>query len=161
MMRLLLALILWAPLPLLSAPLSRGDHAIIMLIADSLRVPRSVADRLQIEEAGDPGTGAWGDSSAISHPGTDGWRSRGLYQISTRWQAYLVGKYFPHPSATWAWDDPIDSAVVGLGYLAALHRQFGTWERALWFYNCGRVTNVPSSTQAYAGRIVDAPEPKL
>jgi hypothetical protein len=37
-----------------------------------------------------------------------------------------------------------------------LHKQYGTWERALWFYNCGRVTNVGESTRAYALRIIEA-----
>ena len=136
-------------------PLSVSDHESIMLIADMLGVPRSVADRLQIEESGDPHTGAWGDSEAIGPVGSDGSRSRGLYGISMRWQSYLVGLYFPHPAQYFDWASPIDSAVVGLGYLAALHSRFGSWERALWFYNAGRVEDVPEETRAYARRIVE------
>ena len=125
-----------------------------MLIADSFAVPRSVADRLQIEEAGNPVTGHWGDSAAVGPVDRYGSRSRGLYQISTRWQAYLVAEYYPHPAEAFDWSNPLDSSVVALGYLASLHRRFGTWERALWFYNCGCVTDVPASTRAYATRIV-------
>lgn len=160
-MRIALALCLCiAVAPLSAVPLSDTDHRWIMTIADGLGVPRSVADRLQIEESGNPITGAWGDSEAISPPGADGSRSRGLYQISERWQSYLVGRYFPHAPELFAWDDPLDSAIVGLSYLAALHREYGTWERALWFYNRGSVVDVPQATREYARRVIEAREPK-
>jgi hypothetical protein len=155
---LLLALLL-PTLPLSAAPLSLADHAIIMSITDSLGVPRSVADRLQIEESGDPGTGAWGDSEKIGPVGADGSRSRGLYGISMRWQGYLVELYYPHEAHYFDWRNPIDSAVVGLGYLSALHHRFGNWFDALCYYNIGRIVNVPSSTREYARRIVDARAP--
>ena len=138
-----------------AAPLTRSEHAIIMTLADILGVPRSVADRLQIEESGDPRTGAWGDSEAQGPVGSDGARCLGLYQINPRWMADLVGRYYPHPAQYFDALNPIDSAVVALGYLSALHKRFGTWECALWFYNCGRVTDVPASTREYARRIVE------
>ncbi len=138
-----------------AAPITRGEHAIIMTLADVLGVPRSVADRLQIEESGDPSTGAWGDSEAQGPVGSDGARCLGLYQINPRWMADLVGRYYPHPAGYFDVCNPIDSAVVALGYLAVLHRRFGTWERALCFFNYGRVTDVPASTRSYARRIVE------
>lgn len=149
-----LALLLSAA-SLTAEPLTRAEHAMIMTLADAQGVPRSIADRLQIEESGDPRTGAWGDSEAQGPVGSDGARCLGLYQINPRWMADLVGRYYPHPARYFDALNPIDSAVVALGYLAVLHRRFGTWERALWFYNCGRVTDVPASTRSYARRIVE------
>lgn len=157
MKRLLLLSLALLAAPIAAEPLSRSDHAIIMSIADSLGIPRSVADRLQIEESGNPKTGAWGDSEAVSHPGAGGFRSRGLFGISMRWEAALVALYFPHAPALFDWRDPIDSAVVGLGYLAALHRRFGTWYLAAIYYNFGRLMDVPEGTRAYARRIVAWP----
>jgi hypothetical protein len=138
-----------------ATPISRYTHSIIMQIADNLNVPRSIADRLQIEESGDVDTGGWGDAERVSHRGADGARSRGLYMIHPKWQAYLVEHYYPAPAKFFVWSNPIDSALVGLGYLAALHKRFGTWERALWFYNLGRVTKVPRETREYAKRIIN------
>jgi len=144
-------------LTLSAAPISPEVHAIVLDIGTALGVPRSVADRLQIEESGDPHTGTWGCADAIGPVDCYGSRSRGLFQISTRWQNYLVGLYYPHPEKYFDWANPIDNAIVALGYLADLHRYLGTWERALWFYNSGRVTEVPESTKAYAARIVSWP----
>jgi hypothetical protein len=141
-------------MPLIAEPLSIRDHETIMVIADNLKVPRSIADRLQIEESGDKATGEWGDPSKLGYRGSDGYRCRGLYQIHPKWQAYLVWRYYPWPAKFFVWSNPIDSAFVGLGYIADLHRRFGSWERALWYYNLGRVTNVPPEVKAYARRIV-------
>jgi hypothetical protein len=148
-----LALALFS-LPLMADPLSARDHETIMEIADNLNVPRSIADRLQIEESGDKATGEWGDPAKLGYRGSDGYQCRGLYQIHPKWQAYLVGLYYPIPAKFFVWSNPIDSALVGLGYLAALHKRFGSWERALWYFNLGRVTNVPSDVRAYARRII-------
>lgn len=146
-------------LPLSAAPISRETHAIVMLIAEASGVPRSVANQLQIEESGDWHTGTWGDPCAVGPIGADGYRSRGLYGISMKWQAYLVSLYYPHAPAYFDWSNPCDSAVVGLGYLSALHKRFGTWELALYFYNCGRVVDVPEDTKSYARRIIEARKP--
>ena len=145
-------------LPLSATPISPEIHKIVLDIGASLGVPRSVSDRLQIEESGDPITGEWGYADAIGPVDCYGSQSRGLYQISTRWESYLVGLYYPHPAKYFDWSNPIDNATVALGYLSDLHRRLGTWERALWFYNCGRVTDVPENTQKYAQRIIDWPE---
>lgn len=137
-----------------AVPISKADHDTIMVIADNLNVPRSVADRLQIEESGDKATGEWGNPRKIGYRGADGVRCRGLYMIHPKWQAYLVEHFYPIPAKFFQWYNPIDSALVGLGYLSALHRRFGSWEKALWFYNLGRVTNVPRDVREYAKRIV-------
>lgn len=153
---LLLALVLSAA-SLSAMPLSCSDHAIIMILADAYGVPRSVADRLQIEESGDPVTGTWGDSEAVSKvPGPTGYHSFGLYQIYYEPVnlAYLLAHYYPHPPQYFDWRDPIDSAVVGLGYLADLHRRYGTWELAARHYT-GAVDS--ADTRAYARRIIDWP----
>ena len=55
--------------------------------------------------------------------------------------------------------NPLHNAEIAMRYLAALHRRFGSWERALWYYNCGRVVDVPGGTREYARRIVEAPMP--
>ena len=126
---------------------------IILLIGEASGVPRSVASALMLEESR-------GDPLAVGPKGSDGSRSRGLYQISERWQADLVARYYPHPAQYFDWADPLDSAVVGLGYLAALHRRFGTWYLALCYFNFGRVVDVPEGTKAYARRIVEARAPR-
>jgi hypothetical protein len=151
-------------LPLAAAPLSRADHAIIMSIAESLKVPRSVADRLQIEEAGDRDTGAWGDSEKIGPVGSDGARCLGLYQLNPLFIAWFLANFYPHAPEYFNWRNPIDSAVVGLGYLAWLHARLGNWYDATCAYNAGK-GNVLSGavarearyagTRAYARRIVE------
>jgi len=135
-----------------AAPLTRSEHAIIMTLADAAGVPRSIADRLQIEESGDPVTGAWGDPTKA---GTAAPHCLGLYQLNPEFLAWFLDRFYPHPAQAFDWANPLDNAVVALGYLAWLHARFGTWERALWYFNCGRVTDVPESTREYARRIVE------
>ena len=125
-----------SPHVLCATPISRADHAVIMQIADNLNVPRSVADRLQIEESGDKETGEWGNPEKLGYRGADGFRCRGLYMIHPKWQAYLVELYYPIPAKFFVWSNPIDSALVGLGYLAALHRRFGSCRRRRPSRNC-------------------------
>jgi len=133
-----------------SAPISRQEHSLVLAIGYALGVPTSVTDRLQIEESGEPSTGGWGHAAQI---GKDG--SRGLFQLSPVWQGYLVGLYYPHSARYFDVFNPIDNAVVALGYLADLHKRLGSWERALWYYNCGYVTDVPQKTRNYAERIIN------
>ena len=111
---------------LTAAPISPGVHAMVLDIAASLGVPRSVADALQIEESGWYKTGAWGEAEAIGPVDCYGSRARGLFAISQRWQDYLVGKYYPHPPGLFDVFNPTDNALVALGYLADLHRRYGT-----------------------------------
>jgi hypothetical protein len=140
-------------------PLSRGDHAIIMVLAESLGVPRSVADRLQIEESGDPLTGAWGDSEKIGPVGSDGARCLGLYQLNPRVLSWFLANFYPYDPRRFDWRDPIDNAVVALGYMRWLHDRLGTWYLSACAFNAGigKVWRgeVGARTQAYARRIVE------
>ena len=142
-------------LPLSAVPISPSLHAIILDIGASLGVPRSIADGLQIEESGDWHTGQWGSASQIGPVGSDGARCLGLYQLNPHGLAELVERFYPAPAKYFFVFNPIDNARVALGYLAALHRRFGSWKRALWYFNSGRVMNIPQSTREYAQRIIE------
>ena len=94
-----------------------------------------------VEESGWWKTGAWGNASAVNRSEPGGWESRGLYQIYMRpdnicsllerfWYAYK------EPEAFDAFN-PLHSAKLGLRYLAALHRKYGTWLEANARYNGG------------------------
>lgn len=176
MKRLPLALLLLAlSLPLSAAPLSRGDHAIIMCIADSLGVPRSVADRLQIEESGDPKTGAWClDVEKLSDEvSAAGYHSGGVFQLYLEpvHLAWLVKNFYPHDPKYFDWRDPIDNAIVALGYLRWLHDRLGTWYLTACAFNAGigKVWrgDISARTKAYARRVVmwpgtpEEPEPSF
>ena len=142
-------------LPLSAVPISPSLHAIILDIGASLGVPRSIADGLQIEESGDWHTGQWGDASQVGPVGADGYRCKGLYQLNPRILAWLIENFYPHPAKYFDVWNPCDNAVVALGYLAAKHKRYGSWERALWYFNSGRVKDVPRSTREYAQRIIE------
>lgn len=133
-------------------PITRQELGEIYLIADDIGVPRSVARQLNIEESGDWRTGQLGDAKAIGKEG-GGYKSRGLYQLHDKWIDYLIDRY-------WTENYPFDiynyrhNAKLALRYLFDLHCRFGTWEYALWYYNCGRITDVPECTKEYAKRII-------
>jgi len=171
-MKRFLALIslLAAMIYLQSAPISPQTHAIVMLIAEAQGVPQSVADRLQIEESGDRYTGTWGDAHAHGPLTTEGYRSYGLFGLYAKPSnlAWLLAHFFPHPAQTFDIFDPIQNAVVGLGYLAWLHRRFGTWYLAACAYNAGPSWVVLGAvaceerfrdTREYARRIIEADAP--
>jgi hypothetical protein len=150
--------------PLIAEPISHEVRAQVLQVADKAGVPRSIADRLQIEESGDPtttGPASWGDALAVGAITKSGYRSLGLVQLYTEPKnlTWLIAHYWTpfHPSEIFDIFNPLHNAEVGLRYLAALHRRLLTWERALWYYNCGRVTDVPESTRQYAARIVAWP----
>lgn len=132
-----------------AAPITPAEHRLVLLIGASQGVPKSVAAALMLEESG-------GETGAIGQIGADGSRCQGLYQLNPRHMTYLVATYFPHPAKWFDVFDPLNNAVVALGYLSALHRRFGSWERALWYYNHGDVVHVPPETRAYARRIINA-----
>lgn len=146
--------LLFASVPLSSEPISAATHTIVLEIGAILGIPKQVVDALQIEESGDRKTGAWGDALAVGPVGSDGVRCLGLYQLNPRGLDGLVKDYYPHKAKYFDVFNPIDNSVVALSYLAALHKKHGTWERALWAYNCGKVVNVPDSTRGYAARII-------
>lgn len=125
----------------------------VLAIAKAEGVPKSVALALMREESG-------GDPHAESIR-VRGYRSVGLYQLyEAPWNLNELVAKFWRPYEEWTlFDirDPIHNAKVGLRYLAALHREYGSWYRALLFYNSGTVRNAPEDTRAYALRIVRAP----
>lgn len=145
-----------------AAPISKTTHSAIMLIADRGGIPRSVANWLQVEESGNRYTGTWGDAKAVSRREVRGYHSRGLYQIfeepsnlnyllDTFWDAKRDGVFDI--------ENPVKNATLAFRYLAALHKQFGSWYFALCFYNSGETRAAPEETKAYALRIVKAGEP--
>jgi hypothetical protein len=161
-MRIMLTLILLlVAVGLYAAPLSQSDHAIIMSIADAQGVPRSVADRLQIEESGDPKTNAWGDSEKIGPVGSDGAQCLGLYQLNPKILAWAIPKFYHHNPKYFNWRNPIDNAVIALGLAHWLHDNLGTWYLAACGFNTG-IGNVwrgkvSDKTKAYALRVVNWP----
>lgn len=164
MTRAILALgLALAAAPLAPTPITPAEHAAIMRIADRVGVPRSIANWLQVEESGDRYTGAWGCAEAVGQLTAEGYRSLGLVQLYTEPGnlAWLIENYWTpfHPGEVFDIFNPLHNAEVGFRYLADLHRRFGTWERALWFYNLGRVFDVPAGVREYARRIIEAPSP--
>lgn len=163
MTRLLLPLLLLAS-SLSAAPIDRATLLCVLGIGRDYGVPESVAYRQQIEESGDPITGAWGDAKAESRKTAKGFHSRGLFQV---WEepvhlAYLIREYWPAELGTFDIEDPIDSATLAMSYLSALHRRFGNWYEALVFYNCGqRLKDATAEAKAYARRIINSGDPKL
>jgi soluble lytic murein transglycosylase-like protein len=137
--------------PLPAATISAEMRACVLAIGSAHGVPRSVTAALMWEESRN-------DADAVGPVGADGFRCRGLFQLNPKFEAELVAKFFPHRASVFDVFDPLDNAVVALGYLGALHRTFGNWTQALWFYNCGEYKRqfVPESTKAYARRIVEA-----
>jgi len=81
--------------------------------------------------------------------------SRGLFQISAKWQAELAWFAGVKHFRWWSADD---SAHVGLAYLARLHRRYGDWVLAVAAYNCGpgrleSARALPNETIEYLRRI--------
>jgi nuclear transport factor 2 (NTF2) superfamily protein len=155
-----LALIL-SFIPCTSEPISKEIHVQVMKIADVCKVPRSIANALQIEESGWWKTGTWGDARAYS-PEPSGWPSRGLFSIYMEpknlfyllehfWTAYNEKEIFNV-------ENPIHNAKLALRYLAQLHHDHGSWFVALCYYNAG-TKDAPLKTLQYAQRICDAEEP--
>jgi len=149
-------------IPLAAAPISPATHAAIMRIADTEGVPRSVANWLQVEESGNWRTGAWGDASAVSREEVRGYHSRGLYQLFEEPSNldYLLAQFWTGRGECERFDilNPIHSAKVGLRYMEALHRSWGSWYLAACHYN-GCNGKPSEETWAYALRIILARNP--
>lgn len=143
---------------LYSEPISQRTYDRVVGIGLAFGVPESVTRQLMIEESGDRKTGALGNAAAVSRQSVRGHHSRGLFQLydEPRLLAYLLAWFWPGDPAAFDIMDPLDNAVVALGYLAALHKRFGNWLDACTYYNCGRVRGAPPETLAYARRIINA-----
>jgi soluble lytic murein transglycosylase-like protein len=143
-----LAIALWLAVALSAVAIPRYTLDAVLAIGQGAGVPREITYALMMEESG-------GDAAARSKLTCEGYRSRGLFQLYERPSnlATLIARYWLGPFDIL---NPLQNATVALRYLADLYGRFGTWELALWFYNSGRIVNVPASTRAYARRIVDA-----
>jgi len=91
-----------------------------------------------------------GDTTAVSRTG-----DLGAWQLNPRYHAWFREAY----NAGWQFDekDVESSTRIALRYLAALHRQFGTWTRALEAYKCGpyrRVEDIPEHIKVLCRKIV-------
>lgn len=149
--------------PIYAKPITILEHKKIMHIADMVGIPRSIANRLQIEESGDPILGEWGNPCAVGPLTPEGYRALGLIQLYNKpsnMEWLLLNYWYPWHKETFDVFNPLHNAEVGYRYLHALHKRFLTWERALWYYNCGYVINVPSDTKKFARRIIEAPDPE-
>jgi hypothetical protein len=135
----------------------------VMEIADEFGVPRSVAFRLQVEETGNPKTGAWGCFDVGSHDEVEGYHSQGLYQLFEKFIKYFAEIYWYGYGETETFDvfNYRHNATVAFRYLADLHKRYGTWYLALLFYNHGNIETASEETKAYAMRIISAPDWKI
>lgn len=134
--------------PLFSQKVDDKTIEQIVQYGGTLGIPGELVLRLIHEESR-------GYADAVSPLTSEGYSSKGLLQIYDRPSNinYLLSKYWKEP---YEFDvfNPLHNATLGLQYLAALRRAYGSWIRALWFYNCGRLEDVPEHTQVYALRIV-------
>ncbi len=114
-------------------------------------IPLSVTRQLMHEESR-------GYSDAVSQVTPEGFYSRGLFQIYTKPGnvEWLLWKFWTKADGSFDIDDPIDNATLALRYLSWLHKRFGNWIHALYFYNHGSLTGVSPETRAYAYRIINA-----
>ena len=98
-----------------------------------------------------------GELNAVSQQTSEGYVSKGLFQIYTKpddlewilWKFWKSDKPFDI-------EDPIDNAMVALAYLSSLHERFGNWYQACIYYNHGSIYGYSEQTRAYARRIVNA-----
>lgn len=155
---MILALLLFIAAPIQAEPIDATTLERVLVIADAQGVPRPIATQLMIEESGNWRTEALGDARAWSKVASKGYYSRGLYQL---WEepknlAYLLEQFWD--GGDFDIENPLHNATVGLGYVAALYKRFGSWYLAACAYNWGP-GNVasrrkpPKLTREYATRI--------
>ena len=117
--------------------------ASIILYSSQTGVPVGIARGLMMSESG-------GDTTAVSRTG-----DLGAWQLNPRYHNWFREAY----NAGWQFDekDVEASTRIALRYLAALHRQFGTWTRALEAYKCGpyrKVEDIPEHIKKLCRKIV-------
>jgi soluble lytic murein transglycosylase-like protein len=114
-------------------------------------VPESVTRQLIYEESR-------GDVDAQSYVTREGYYSAGLLQIYTKPDNYdyLLWKYWPEDNRCFNIYDPVHNATIALHYLSDLHKQYGSWYKALLFYNHGDIKTASERTKKYALRIINA-----
>ncbi|HRS26600.1 MAG TPA: transglycosylase SLT domain-containing protein [Methanofastidiosum sp.] len=98
-------------------------------IAFSYNVPSSIAIAVALYESQ-----LQADCLNYNKNGT---KDIGLYQLNSEYIPYFLWKLQYPFSKTFNPYNPVHSASIGIGYLAYLYKQFGTWELALMAYNGG------------------------
>jgi soluble lytic murein transglycosylase-like protein len=152
------ALVLWgllsfASLQVAAELITEATLKDVLAIGKQAGVPKSVILQLMKEES-------QGNIKAVSRE-VKGYHSKGLFQLyEAPWNlGELLSKFWYAYEENWvAFDifNPRHNAKVAMRYLAALHREYGSWYRALCFYNSGQTRLAPQETKAYALRIVNA-----
>jgi len=163
MKRIIALALLFIASTLSAAPIDRDTLIKVLDVARSKRVPVSVAYWQHIEESGNRFTGGWGDPGAIGDMDRL-FTSEGLFQLSTAPDniKFLLDNFWNEPVEDFNIKDPIDNAIVAMGYMRWLHDKFGSWYIAAARFNCGpNRPIIPPSSLAYASRIIHAREPKL
>lgn len=138
------------PVLAFSTPIDSKTREKVYQIGLSFHVPVSVTRQLMYEESR-------GEPKAVSHQTSEGYVSRGLFQIYTKpddlewilWKFWKSEKPFDI-------ENPIDNATLALAYLSSLHDRFGNWYEACLYFNHGDVKGCSKETKAYAKRIVNA-----
>jgi len=98
-----------------------------------------------------------GELNAVSQQTSEGYVSKGLFQIYTKPDdlAWILWKFWKSDEP-FDIENPIDNATVALAYLSSLHDRFGNWYEACLYFNHGDVKGCSEQTRAYARRIVNA-----
>lgn len=153
-MKKLVILMLMGLMPYLlcaKTKITTQQYSKVMRVAADNGVPASVARRLMFEESA-----MYVD--AVSPKTSAGYVSRGLFQLYMKPENinYLLDMFWPYDKADFDVDNPEHNAIVAMGYLSWLHKRFGTWYKALIYYNHGSLNNVSDHTKAYALRIINA-----
>ena len=123
----------------------------VIAIGRHYGVPESVTRQLMHEESR-------GKVDAQSDVTYEGYYSAGLFQIYTKPDNYnyLLWKYWKSSAGEFDINNPYHNATVALHYLSDLHIQYGSWYKALLFYNHGDILTASERTKAYARRIINA-----
>jgi soluble lytic murein transglycosylase-like protein len=114
--------------------------ASIILYSSQTGVPVGIARGLMMSESG-------GDVTAVSRTG-----DLGAWQLNPRYHDYFRWRF----NAGWEFEEVnVEASTrISLRYLASLHRQFGTWTRALEAYKCGPSKSAPEHIVLLCRQIV-------
>jgi hypothetical protein len=162
-MQYVCAILLFIASTVAAVPIDRATLIKVLDVAQSKRVPVSVAYWQHIEESGNRFTGGLGDPDAVGDKDRR-FTSDGLFQLNTDPDnmRFLLENFWDEPVENFDIKDPIDNAIVAMGYMRWLHDKFGSWYIAAARFNCGpNRPTIPESSLAYAFRIIHAREPKL
>lgn len=127
------------------------QYSMVMNIAKENDVPLSVARQLMKEES-------VGYVDAVSPVTSAGYISAGLFQLYMCPDNidYLLTKFWKYDKHYFDVNNPEHNAVVAMKYLNWLHKWYGSWYKALIYYNHGSIYDASEQTKAYARRIINA-----